>query len=331
MESADFDYELPDRAIAQSPASPRDSSRLLIAGDPIRHGRTRDLPSLLGEGDVLVLNDTKVLPARLHLAKPTGGRVEVFALEEAGDGWWEALVRPSRRVPVGTELFDHIGVPVIEVGGAGRDGTRLVRPIGPAMETILDHLGAVPLPPYITSVLDDPDRYQTVYANNPSSVAAPTAGLHLTPQVLDRCREAGADVRTVELSVGLGTFKPIEVDDLEDHTMHEERYHVSEETWAAIQAADRVVAVGTTVVRTLESVAATGDLSGRTELFIRPGFDWQVVDVLMTNFHMPRSTLLVMLEAFMGPGWRELYTTALDEGYRFLSFGDAMVVERRET
>ncbi len=324
-----YAYDLPESAIAQVPAEPRDSSRLLIDGNPVAHGRTRDLPRLVGPGDVLVLNNTKVLPARMHLAKPTGGRVEILALEPMDDGWWEALVRPSRRVPVGTELVDHIGLPVIEVGEPTGEGTRLVRAIGPAMEEVLHHLGAVPLPPYITATLEEPSRYQTVYADRASSVAAPTAGLHLTPQVLERCREAGAQVVTVDLSVGVGTFRPLEAEMLDDHDMHSERYEVSDETWEACTNAERVVAVGTTVVRTLESVAATGELSGRTDLFIRPPYEFQVIDALLTNFHMPRSTLLVMIEAFIGPRWRHLYEGALAEGYRFLSFGDAMFLERR--
>ncbi|MFN3216505.1 MAG: tRNA preQ1(34) S-adenosylmethionine ribosyltransferase-isomerase QueA [Acidimicrobiales bacterium] len=330
MDSAAFDYDLPDASIAQQPAWPRDSSRLLVDGDPPRHARTRDLPDLIRPGDLIVLNDTRVMPARLHLRKDTGGAVEVLALEELAEpeGWWEALVRPSRRVPDGTVLVDHIGLPVLEVGAATGEGSRLVRPVGVTMATLLEHLGSVPLPPYITAPLEDPERYQTVYAAEATSVAAPTAGLHLTPAVLDRCRDAGAEIVTVELSVGVGTFRPIEVDDVDGHTMHSERYRVAPEIWQAVQDAERVVAVGTTVVRTLESVAATGALEGRTELYIRPGHRFGAVDALLTNFHMPRSTLLVMIEAFVGPRWRDLYALAVAEGYRFLSFGDAMFLER---
>ncbi len=330
MEAAAFDYELPPRAIAQRPASPRDASRLLVAGDPVRHLRTRDLPELVGRGDLLVLNDTRVLPARMLLAKPTGGAVEVLAVEPASGGWWEALVRPSRRVPEGTVLVDGAGVGVLEVGAATGGGARLVRPVGSAMEVLLDAAGQVPLPPYIHAELDDPDRYQTVYADRPSSVAAPTAGLHLTDEVLERCRAAGAEIATVDLSVGLGTFRPVETELIEDHQMHTERYRVPAGTWDRCQRARRVVAVGTTVVRALETAASTGERCGSTGLFIRPGFEFAVVDAMLTNFHLPRSTLLVMLEAFMGPGWRDLYGLALAEGYRFLSFGDAMFVERRE-
>ena len=202
--------------------------------------------------------------------------------------------------------------------------------LGPAMEQTLATMGTVPLPPYITAPLGDAERYQTVYADNATSVAAPTAGLHLTDDVLARCRDVGAQVMTVELSVGVGTFRPLESDVLDDHAMHSERYRVAPDVWATIRAAERVVAVGTTVVRTLESAAVSGELAGRTELFITPGFEFRVVDALMTNFHMPRSTLLVMIEAFAGPRWREWYRTALAEGYRFLSFGDAMFLEREQ-
>lgn len=334
METASFDYHLRADAIAQRPAEPRDSSRLLVAGPPVGHRLTRDFPDLVGPGDVVVLNDTKVLAARVHLHKSTGGAVEVLVLEpvECGDGrdWWEAMVRPSRRVEPGTELVDHVGLPVLEVGPPTGQGTRLVRAVGVGMTTLLEHLGVVPLPPYIGAELDDPERYQTVYARHASSVAAPTAGLHLTDSVLDRCREAGATIETVELAVGMGTFRPVESERVEDHVMHGERYAVDAHAWDAIRRARRVVAVGTTVVRTLETVAVTGNLEGRTDLFIQPGFEFGVVDALLTNFHMPRSTLLVMLDAFMGPRWRELYDLALAGGYRFLSFGDAMFVERCE-
>ncbi len=328
MKSAAFEYDLPPGMIAQSPAEPRDASRLLVDGDPVVHRLTRDLPELIEPGDVVVVNDTKVLPARLRLFKPTGGAVEVLALEPATDGWWEALVRPSRRVPIGSRLAGADGRELIEVGAATGSGTRLIRALAQPMVEILHTAGAVPLPPYITTALDDPDRYQTVFARHETSVAAPTAGLHLTPDVLDRCRKAGASIHSVELSVGVGTFRPLETDMVADHVMHSERYVVPAQTWDECQRARRVVAVGTTVVRTLEAVAASGSLEGRTDLFIQPGFDFRVVDSLLTNFHMPRSTLLVMIEAFVGERWRSLYEAALAEDYRFLSFGDAMFVQR---
>ncbi len=328
MESSAFEYDLPDEAIAQTPASPRDSSRLLVTGDPVEHRHTRDFPSLLGPGDVVVVNNTRVLSARMHLTKATGGQVEVLALEPVEDGRWEALVRPSRRVPEGTTLHAADGTAVLRVDEATGEGTRLVQPLGGAMEQTLEVLGAVPLPPYITAPLGDTERYQTVFADHATSVAAPTAGLHLTDAVLTQCQERGAQIRTVELSVGVGTFRPLESDVVDEHTMHSERYRVDATTWADIESADRVVAVGTTVVRALESVARSGELAGRTDLFITPGFEFRVVDALMTNFHVPRSTLLVMIEAFAGPRWRDWYGIALAEGYRFLSFGDAMFLER---
>ncbi len=329
MKSAEFDYDLPPCAIAQSPTDPRDASRLLVDGETLSHRRTRDLPDLIEPGDVVVVNNTKVLPARLQLRKQTGGAVEVLALEPDSGEWWEALVKPSRRVPVGCRLSTSDGAELIEVGAPTGSGTRLIRALGQPMEDVLGGVGVVPLPPYITKSLDDPGRYQTIYAKRQTSVAAPTAGLHLTPEVITRCEQAGAEVHPVELSVGVGTFRPLESDLLDDHIMHSERYAVPGLTWDACQQAKRVVAVGTTVVRTLEAAALSGSLVGRTDLFIRPGFNFRIVDALLTNFHMPRSTLLVMIEAFVGVRWRSLYETALRERYQFLSFGDAMFVQRR--
>lgn len=323
----DFDYELPSRSVAQSPVEPRDAARLLVAisGANAAHRRVRDLPELLEPGDLLVLNDTRVLPARLRLRKASGGAVEVFLLEESAEAW-EALVRPSRKVPPGTLLFsEHGGEAVAEALDVLDDGRRLVRLlVDPAA------VGTVPLPPYITRPLADPERYQTVYARRAASSAAPTAGLHLTDDVLDRCRERGIGVAAVELVVGLDTFRPVVADRAEDHVMHSEAYNVPSATWEAVASATgRVVAVGTTSVRALESAAATGALSGRTDLFIHGDYPFKVVDLLLTNFHMPRSSLLLLLDAFVGPRWRDLYALALAEGYRFLSFGDAMLVSRR--
>lgn len=322
-------YDLPEEAIAQEPAEPRDAARLLVDGDPVRHLRVSDLPSLLRDGDVLVVNETRVIPARLRLRKPSGGAVEVLLVEEQPDGTWRALVRPSRKVPTGSVLQagDDLAV---EVGEALPGGQRVVRLRSDDPEASLERHGEVPLPPYLHEGLRDPERYQTVFAAVPGSVAAPTAGLHLTPEVLDRCREAGADVRTVDLQVGLGTFQPVTAERLEDHEIHEERYAVPEATMAACEAADRVVAVGTTTVRALETAAATGSLAGRSRLLISPGHEWRVVDALLTNFHLPRSTLLLLVEALVGERWRSLYELALAEGYRFLSFGDAMFLERSD-
>jgi S-adenosylmethionine:tRNA ribosyltransferase-isomerase len=333
MDAADFDYGLPAERIAQVPVEPRDSARLLVdrgKGEAPGHRTVADLPGLVRPGDVVVVNTTRVLPARLHLRKPTGGAVEVFLLERHPDGRWHALVRPGRRVAPGSRLEAGPEL-VVEVGErVGGDGVRWVvlHTGGPDELDALARHGAVPLPPYVTAPLADPERYQTVFADRPESVAAPTAGLHLTPQVLDACRAAGATVATVELAVGLGTFRPMQVARVEDHHMHEERYRVPPATLDACRAAPRVIAVGTTAVRALESAAHRGEPEGRTDLFIRRPFDWQLVDVLLTNFHLPRSSLLVLVDAFVGPRWRALYAEALSSGYRFLSFGDAMLLTR---
>ena len=335
-----YDYGLPESAIAQKPVEPRSSARLLVG--PGVHGNQAveyltmgDLPSLLEPGDVLVVNDTRVLSARLHLTKATGGTAEVLLLEptEPGSSTWEALVRPGRRLPASTLLFDDPDAPpVVEVGeplGGGEDGRRLVRLLDPA---VVERSGEVPLPPYIHDPLGDPERYQTVYATSrplgDRSSAAPTAGLHLTPDVLEACRVAGATIERLDLAIGLDTFRPITADTAEEHVIHSERYSVPATTMAACAAATRVVAVGTTTVRALESAAATGALTGRTRLYIHGQFPFRVVDLLVTNFHLPRSSLLLLVEAFCGPMWRDLYATALHERYRFLSFGDAMVVAR---
>jgi S-adenosylmethionine:tRNA ribosyltransferase-isomerase len=330
-------YELPEAAIAQTPVEPRDAARLLVALAPdgsVEHRRVTDLPTLLGPGDLLVVNTSRVLPARLRLHKRSGGAAEVLLLEPAagpptGHTVWEALVHPGRRLAPGTELLAG-ETPVAVVGERLAGGRRLVRlltdggQVGP--QALLDAFGEVPLPPYIHEPLADPERYQTVYADVPGSVAAPTAGLHLTVDVLDRCRARGVEVATVDLAVGLGTFRPVTSGAAEDHEMHTERYAVPPATVDALARARRVVAVGTTTVRALETAAATGEPSGRSRLYIHGAFAWRCVDVLLTNFHQPRSTLLLLLEAFCGPGWRDLYATALAERYRFLSFGDAMIV-----
>ncbi|MCU0272002.1 MAG: tRNA preQ1(34) S-adenosylmethionine ribosyltransferase-isomerase QueA [Acidimicrobiales bacterium] len=327
----DVDYALPPERIAQRPLEVRDASRLLVdLGDSVEHRTVRDLPSLLAPGDVVVVNDTRVLPARLHLHKPTGGAVEVLLLDPRDDGWWTALVKPSRKVAPGTELVvgDDLTIVVGEVLDGGRRAVRVVAD-GDWLDVLARH-GEVPLPPYITERLDDPERYQTVFADRPASAAAPTAGLHLTERVLAELAAKGIPVVRLELVVGLDTFRPVTAEHLDDHVMHHERYRVPAATWEAVQQAERVVAIGTTAVRALESAAARGELEGSTDLFIRRPFDWQVVDLLLTNFHLPKSTLLLLIDAFVGPRWRTLYETALAEEYRFLSFGDAMLLRRRE-
>jgi S-adenosylmethionine:tRNA ribosyltransferase-isomerase len=338
MDVADFAYELPKASIAQTPIEPRDSARVLVDRGPgaaPEHRTVADLPAFVRPGDVVVVNTTRVLPARLRLTKSTGGAVEVLLLERLPSGEWEALVRPSRRVAPGTELAAGPDL-AVRFGGSGPgEGNRLVElRTGEATDelAVLNRYGVVPLPPYITAPLADPDRYQTVFAERPGSVAAPTAGLHLTPAVLDGCRAVGAQIEMVDLVVGLGTFRPISAAKVEDHHMHAERYQVSEGTMAACEeartAGGRVVAVGTTTVRALESAALSGQLEGRTELFIHRPWRWRVVDVLLTNFHLPRSSLLVLVDAFVGARWRDLYGAALAAGYRFLSFGDAMLLDR---
>ncbi|QXC61842.1 tRNA preQ1(34) S-adenosylmethionine ribosyltransferase-isomerase QueA [Aquihabitans sp. G128] len=339
MDAAELDYDLPASAIAQHPVEPRDAARLLVDQGPGRapeHRTVAALADLLDPADVLVVNDTRVIPARLHLRKATGGAVEVLLLERRPEGWWEALVKPSRRVAPGSVLVPAADGPSgdvrVEVGEVlGADGRRRVTVHGGTDDdlAVLAQVGEVPLPPYIHEPLADPERYQTVFARHPGSVAAPTAGLHLTDAVLDRCRARGITVVAVELVVGLGTFRPITADRVEDHPMHAERYRIPAATRQVLQAdraGGRVVAVGTTVVRALESWAETGADEGDTRLFIHGDRPFAVVDRLLTNFHVPRSSLLALVQALVGPRWRDLYAEALAEGYRFLSFGDAMLL-----
>ena len=330
-------YELPDEAIAQRPIEPRDAARLLVSlGDETaQHRHVRDLPELAGPGDVLVVNDTRVLPARLHLRKATGGAAEVLLLSPitADQSVWEALVRPGKRLAPGSELFDDNGAPVAVVGDrVGHEGCREVRlhAVGSAedAEALLGRHGVVPLPPYIHEPLADADRYQTVFARVPGSVAAPTAGLHLTSEVMAACQAAGAQIASVTLDVGLGTFRPMAAGNVADHQMHAERYAVPPETVDAIAGAERVIAIGTTSLRTLEAWAATGETAGSTDLFIYGEYEFRVVDRLLTNFHLPGSSLLALLDAFTRGRWRSLYELALAERYRFLSFGDAMLIDR---
>ena len=311
MRSDELDYALPPELIAQHPADRRDASRLLVydrATGAVRHRTFSDLPSELA-GELVVVNDTKVVPARLHLQRESGGAAEVLLLEPLGDGVWEALARPSRRLRAGERLGP---VELLESLGEGRWRVHLDG----------EPEGEPPLPPYIHEPLAEPGRYQTVYAADPGSAAAPTAGLHFTPELL-----AQLDVEHVTLHVGLDTFRPLAVPELEQHELHGERYHVAPEAWARIEAAERVLAVGTTTVRVLETIAREGRLEGRTSLYVLPGFRFQRVDALLTNFHLPRSTLLALVMAFAGvDAVRDLYRIAIDEQYRFYSFGDAMLI-----
>jgi S-adenosylmethionine:tRNA ribosyltransferase-isomerase len=334
MELADFDYDLPHDRIAQTPVEPRDAARLLVDRGRAapEHRHVRDLVEVLRPGDLLVVNETKVIPARLSLRRGTGGAAEVLLLEPI-DGerrTWEALVRPARKLKPGETLYASDGTPVVEIGGRTEAGDTFTVSLVGSVDSLelLGRHGEMPLPPYITERLDRPDRYQTVYAREPGSAAAPTAGLHFTPELLDELDSRGIERATVELVVGLDTFRPIGTDDPLRHRMHTERYRVPAETMVRCRDAERVVAVGTTSVRALESAAQRGALEGRTDIFIHRGHDWQVVDLMMTNFHLPRTTLLMMIDAFVGDRWRSLYAEAMREGYRFLSFGDAMLLDR---
>jgi S-adenosylmethionine:tRNA ribosyltransferase-isomerase len=333
--TTEFDYELPPEAIAKEGVEPRDSARLLVAVDhEVEHRHVWDLPSYLGPGDVVVVNDTRVLPARVPIRRSTGGGGEVLLLEPVGHGWWEALVRPSSKLTPGSIVAaGEVDRLEIEIGEDLGQGRRRVRPLVAAEDLLaaLDRHGRMPLPPYLGPVtMADPERYQTVYARRAASAAAPTAGLHLTEAVLEGMQDAGASLVRIELIVGLGTFRPIGAERVEDHVMHAERYRITPEVWDTIVNAERVVAIGTTSVRAVESAAASGELEGSTDLFISRPFDWRVVDVMMTNFHLPKSSLLVMIDAFVGPRWRDIYARALADGYRFLSFGDAMLLARAE-
>jgi S-adenosylmethionine:tRNA ribosyltransferase-isomerase len=338
----DFDYDLPAASIAQEPA-PRGESRLLALDrqGPERHSRVRDLPRLLRPGDLLVLNDTRVIPARLHGRNAGGGKMEILLLERVADREWEALVKPGRRARPGAVMAIEEGlfaevVDKREDGPSHRYRLRFSEPIEPH----LDRLGHIPLPPYIRrpDTPEDRERYQTVFARHPGAVAAPTAGLHFTAELLREIEAAGVETARVTLHVGLGTFKPVAAERVEEHRMESERYEIGEEAAGAVRraraAGRRIVAVGTTVVRTLESAARAGSGevlagSGATELFITPGFRFQAVDALLTNFHLPRSTLLMLVSALAG---RErvlaAYAEAVREGYRFYSYGDAMLAER---
>jgi S-adenosylmethionine:tRNA ribosyltransferase-isomerase len=308
MDISELDYDLPPELIAQHPAGRRDDSRLLVyerKSGAVRHRRFSELPEELGD-ELVVVNDTRVVPARIRIEEPRG---EVLLVERLEGDLWEGLARPTRRLKPGghygpVQLVEHLG-----------EGRWLLRLTG-------EPRGETPLPPYITERLDDPERYQTVYARDPGSAAAPTAGLHFTPELLGRL-----DVERVTLHVGLDTFRPVGEDSLEEHHIHGERYAVEPAAWERIRTAARVLAIGTTTVRVLETLARGGDLTGRTELFITPGFDFRRTDALLTNFHLPRSTLLVLVMAFAGvEEIRRLYTLAVAERYRFYSFGDAMLI-----
>ena len=340
MQTADFMYSLPESQIAQSPAEPRDHSRLLVYDrktESITHKHFYDLPDHLRKSDVLVINDTRVIPARLIGSRDGSvARCELLLLRQRSPKVWETLVKPGRRIRPGSTVRFGDGRLVAHIGEVTEAGGRVVTfECEGTFEAALDALGEMPLPPYIHQRPDDPERYQTVYAKTPGSAAAPTAGLHFTPELLRKIEAMGVSIAPVLLHVGLGTFRPVKEGPIEDHVMHSEYYEISPESAAKINAArkvgGRIIAIGTTSVRTLESAANdAGELEPKgndTSIFICPGYQFKAVDALVTNFHLPGSTLLMLISALMG---REqalsTYETAVQEGYRFFSFGDAMLI-----
>jgi S-adenosylmethionine:tRNA ribosyltransferase-isomerase len=334
MHTSDFHYDLPDGAIAQEAAEPRDAARLLDTRT-MDDRRFADLPELLRPGDLVVVNRSRVSAVRLAGRKiGSGGRVDLLLLRPIGDGSWEALVKPARRLRSGTRI--DVGGIALRLAGDPVDGLAPVVAESGSVESAMEQAGEMPLPPYFRGTLADDERYQTVYADRPGSAAAPTAGLHFTPRLLERLGEAGVETAAVDLRVGLDTFRPIAAAAVHDHVMHSEVMDVGADVVDAVGRArargGRVVAIGTTVVRALESAAdADGRLaaySGPTSLFIVPGHRFGVVDLLVTNFHVPASTLVVLVAAFMGERWRSVYEEALRRGYRFLSFGDSMLAEK---
>ncbi len=339
MKLSDFMYDLPEERIAQTPVEPRDHSRLMVLHrdtHAIEHRRFDDIIEYLNPGDCLVVNETKVIPARLYGERPTGGACEVLLLKQLGPKRWEALVRPGKKLRPGAEVIFGDGRLKCTVTETTEGGGRIVEfECEGSFEAALDALGEMPLPPYIHEKLKDRDRYQTVYARQDGSAAAPTAGLHFTPELLQRIRDKGIDIVPVLLHVGLGTFRPVKVENIEEHEMHSEYFEVTEDAARRVNAAhargNRVIAVGTTSVRTLESAAEDGRLaarSGDTSIFIKPGYRFQLVDALITNFHLPGSTLIMLVSALYD---REhilaAYEQAVREEYRFFSFGDAMLIE----
>lgn len=335
---SDFYYFLPEEQIAQTPAEPRDSSRLLVYNrhtDSVEHRIFRDITDYLKAGDVLVVNNTKVLPARMYARTANGGAVEILLLKRLDKDVWEVLVKPGRKCTVGKKLTVSEELS-LTVEGITDSGERLVRfAYNGVFEEIIERVGTMPLPPYIKQKLKNQNRYQTVYAKTDGSAAAPTAGLHFTPELLDKIRDTGVEIAEVLLHVGLGTFRPVKEDIITDHKMHSEYYEIGEEASDIINRAKRegrrVIAVGTTSVRTLESVAdengCVKPCRGNTEIFIYPPYKFKCVDALVTNFHLPESTLIMLVAALTG---REkilsLYETAVGEGYRFFSFGDACLI-----
>ncbi|MDL2206338.1 tRNA preQ1(34) S-adenosylmethionine ribosyltransferase-isomerase QueA [Eubacteriales bacterium OttesenSCG-928-N13] len=339
MNTSDFLYELPESLIAQTPIEPRDHSRMLVydrATGQVQHKHFYDLPKYLRPGDALVLNDTKVIPARLIGQRENGGACELLLLRQQGPKLWETLAKPGKRLKQGAKVSFGDGQLSATIEQITKDGGRIVSfECEGTLEAALDQLGQMPLPPYIHEKLSDPSRYQTVYAREPGSAAAPTAGLHFTPALMEQIEQMGVQIIPVLLHVGLGTFRPVKAEQLEDHVMHSEYYSVPESSAEQINQVHarggRIIAIGTTSVRTLESAAndqgQVQPKSGDTSIFIKPGYHFKAVDALITNFHLPGSTLLMLISAMIG---REqalsVYEQAVREEYRFFSFGDAMLI-----
>ena len=340
MKTSDFYYDLPEELIAQDPLEDRSSSRLLVLDKKTgktEHHVFREITNYLNPGDCLVLNDTKVIPARLiGVKEETGAKIEVLLLKRGADDVWETLVKPGKKARPGARISFGDGLLVGEVMEVVEEGNRLIHfEYDGIFEEILDQLGQMPLPPYITHQLQDKDRYNTVYAAHSGSAAAPTAGLHFTPELLKEIEEKGVDIARVTLHVGLGTFRPVKVDDLEYHHMHSEFYVIDEKAAETINETKknggRIIAVGTTSTRTLETVADENGMlracSGWTDIFIYPGYKFKAIDGLITNFHLPESTLLMLVSAlYSREKILEAYKVAVEERYRFFSFGDAMLI-----
>lgn len=340
MDLKDFNYDLPEELIAQDPLEDRSSSRLMVLHKDtgrIEHKIFRDIIDYLNPGDCLVINDTKVIPARLMgIKEDTGAAIEVLLLKRNADDVWECLVKPGKKARTGARIVFGEGLLVGEIVDVIEDGNRMIKfHYEGIFEEILDKLGQMPLPPYITHKLQDKNRYQTVYARNEGSAAAPTAGLHFTKELLEKIKEKGVNVVSITLHVGLGTFRPVKVDKIEEHRMHTETFNISKEAADTINraraAGGRVIAVGTTSCRTLESAAADDGTiparSGDTDIFIYPGYKFKAIDCLITNFHLPESTLIMLVSALAGrDNIMNAYETAVKERYRFFSFGDAMFI-----
>lgn len=339
MKTSDFYYDLPQEQIAQTPIEPRDHSQLMVLhreNDMIEHRHFYDIIDYLDEGDCLIVNDSRVIPARIYGVKEdTGAKIEFLLLKQLSGNRWETLVKPGKKAKIGTKFSFGDGLLKAEVVDIIEDGNRIVELQSEEnIYTTLDKIGQMPLPPYITEKLEDQERYQTVYSHELGSAAAPTAGLHFTNELLDKIRAKGVNIGYVTLHVGLGTFRPVKVDDVTKHKMHSEHYEIPAETAELIKRTKangkRVIAVGTTSCRTLESVAASGEIracDGFTDIFIYPGFEFKVLDGLITNFHLPESTLIMLVSAFYGyDKTMKAYEVAVREKYRFFSFGDAMAI-----